>query len=342
MRGSYQRTRSYKKKIRGFVLPDQVQHKLSTVKREVDLERMVEAIVGPSLLRGHYMIFAKELNKLIKKFKDQTLWTEACIKYDKWVARGLNTTFLDTILTRMNLPLCVPIVFPCDHWLTEEECEVHGCCWTGLHCIEGPCECEDYETQEECEENGCYWYDDSCHLEPQPVQHVEIRYMRGDTHTVNGLLAYKLLTTQSAIAREVTFSSMHDLAGTWGIRVWKRTSAGVETEITAGTPVATVSRTTDGYGMQSNTWTCPLTAMNPTDAIVVRVYTECDGWKLTATFITEQLGADTLDNALWRVYYYTKRYTNLMTGRYYYTFYWGINTRPLPYDSRMTNFTWTG
>ena len=169
MRGSYQRTRSYKKKIRGFVLPNQIQHKISTVQKEVDLERMVESIVGPSLLRGHYMIFAKELNKLIKKFKDQMLFTEACIKYDKWVARGLNTTFLDTILTRMNLPLCVVPVIPCEDWDNQVDCEnagcywwngechelapscdeidnetdciAYGCCWTGLHCIAGPCDC---------------------------------------------------------------------------------------------------------------------------------------------------------------------------------------------------------
>ena len=314
MRDSWHRTVSYKKKIRGLVHPWQPLLKNATVQREVELERMVNSIVGFDLLKGHYMIFAKEINKLMKKFKDQMLFTEACIKYDKWQKRGLNTTFLDAILTRMNLPLCVQPVIPCEDW----------------------------DNQIDCEGAGCFWYDGSCHSEPQPVQYVQIRYMRGDQHTINGLAAYKLDTTQSDIARSVGFSSLFDLIGAWGIRVRKRTSAGAETEITSGTPVALVSRTRDGYGIQSATWTCPLTVLNKTDSIVVRVYTECEGWKLTAVFTTEQLGADTLDSALWRVYYYTKRYTNIIQSRYYYTFYWGINTPRSPYDSRITNFTWTG
>jgi len=88
---------SYKKKIRGFILDDQVQHKQATVQREVDLEKKVNNIVGFNLLRGHYMIFAKEINKLMKKYKEGTLIAEIAIKEQKWATRGLDESILNQI-----------------------------------------------------------------------------------------------------------------------------------------------------------------------------------------------------------------------------------------------------
>jgi len=161
--------------------------------------------------------------------------------------------------------------------------------------------------------------------------------MRSDTQTVNGLTAYVLGTSQTASSRYYEDIEEWLLNGYWGIRVWKRSSGGVETEITAGTPVAQVSRSAVGSGLQSGTWNCPETSLSSTDAIVVRVYFQygTSGWVLAAEFITGQLGASKLDSATWTVYYYT--YITKSGALYRYRFYWGTTT----YNSRITNFVWT-
>jgi len=168
----------------------------------------------------------------------------------------------------------------------------------------------------------------------------ETRYFRSDTHTINGLLAYKLLTSQSAVeANKYEYNTAAYFR--WGIRVWKRTSGGAETEITSGTPVAVVTRTIVAEGMQSNTWACPETALVSTDAIIVRVYIyELSAWRLKATYITEVLGAGTLDANTWTVYYYTRLMVFGIGFRG--VFYFGINVPKVsPYDSRITGFKWT-
>ncbi len=180
---------------------------------------------------------------------------------------------------------------------------------------------------------------------------VETRYMRGDQHTVNSLTAYDLETTQSSTSQNTLIetagsSSSGNNTVTWGIRVWKRASGGTETEITSGTPVAQVTRSAAGSGLQNNTWTPTSTSLELTDSIVVRVYAQITGsesvaWTEQATYTTEQLGAYTLDATAWSVYYYTDYTTNASggpSGRYTRgRFYWGTST----YDSRITSFEWS-
>ena len=50
----------------------------------------------------------------------------------------------------------------------------------------------------------------------------------------------------------------------------------------------------------SNTWSCPQTAISPTDALEFIIYVY-DGanWNTAATFITNQLGAGQLDSVTW-------------------------------------------
>lgn len=173
----------------------------------------------------------------------------------------------------------------------------------------------------------------------------EIRYMRGDQATVNGLLAYILGLSQTEISR---YSAASKTASTayvvyCGIRVWKRDSGGTETEITSGEPVAVVSRSTNGEGIQSAAWDCPQTSLSATDTIVVRVYLKVnvDPWTQGSgapNFQTEQLSAQSLDAATWTVYYYTKRSTiTKPSATTQITFYWGTST----YNSRVENFVWT-
>lgn len=177
----------------------------------------------------------------------------------------------------------------------------------------------------------------------------ETRYMRSNTQSINSLTAYQLGTTQSSSSLSTTVSSplgngYQNLTVFWGIRVWKRNSSGTETEITSGTPVAQVSRSSIASGLQSATWTPSTTSLNTTDSIVVRVYIQVgtNGWQQGATspiFTTEQLGNSILDNQTWTIYYYTQ-YTGFSgtpaSNRYTAgTFHWGSAT----YNSRIENFS---
>jgi len=166
----------------------------------------------------------------------------------------------------------------------------------------------------------------------------ETRYMRGDQHTVNGLTAYILGTTQSATEQVNKRAFSGDVPVEWGIRVWRRAVDGTETEITSGTPVAIVSRAADGEGIQSATWDCPARVLITTDAIVVRVYVRQYGgsWYLHAEFITEQLGASVLNATTWTVYYYTYRRYNFLFDVTDAWFYWGTTDK----NSRIENFSW--
>jgi hypothetical protein len=173
----------------------------------------------------------------------------------------------------------------------------------------------------------------------------EDRYMRGGNQpTVNGFQAYNLSLIQSS-----NFESDLEEAGTgglpvdWGIRVWRRTSAGTEVEITGGSPVAIVSRSSGGQGIQSATWTPPETQMGKDDSLIVRTYIQVGsgGFSEKAQFTTERLGANRLNAQQWTVNYYTQYETTTRgppggrstTG----TFYWGSST----YNSRIENLDYS-
>ena len=173
----------------------------------------------------------------------------------------------------------------------------------------------------------------------------ETRYFRSDTQTINGLSAYQLGTSQSSSSLSTVVNTTGTGVGTsyWGIRVWKRNSSGTETELTSGTPVAQVTRTAAGSGIQSTTWTPPETILATTDSIVVRVYLQVNsgGWQQGGTvpiFTTGQLGNTLLEALPWTVYYHTQdsrsnsgppssRYINI-------TYFWGNST----YNSRIESF----
>jgi len=174
---------------------------------------------------------------------------------------------------------------------------------------------------------------------------VQTRYFRVDTATVNLLLARKLLTTLT----DAGGSEAHSKAGnvvaagaTIGIRVWKRTSAGAETEITDAVR-ATYTQNTSTFGVMVNAnWDCPPTALASTDSIVVKVYGKfgADAYTQFGTYAwsTEQLGASGLDAATWTVYYYIDLWYDSASGKTYHDFYFDS----LPFNnSRITNFTWT-
>lgn len=174
---------------------------------------------------------------------------------------------------------------------------------------------------------------------PQPIPHLELDatvivlplpfYMRSDQHTINNGTMYKLMAAQTANTSMVSRYSLdpeNEYVGCWGIRVWKRSANGTETELTSGSPVAVVSRLS-GAGLQLANWTCPATSMNSTDSIVVRVYYGFDFYSYLqcAQFSTIQLNATSLCGQTWNVYYYTQRMYYTMTHRTYIYYYWDNN-----------------
>lgn len=161
---------------------------------------------------------------------------------------------------------------------------------------------------------------------------VETRYFTSTSETYKGITVKKLLTSNSAsaLSAEIAYGRR------FGVRVWKTTVDGTETEITSGTPVATVIHfgTSDDDGEYSASWACPETSLVATDRIVVRVYSSKVtpvSWQLLQTFITEPLGASKVDSATWTVYYW------LYISGTTVSFWYGSST----YDSRITNFVWT-
>lgn len=159
---------------------------------------------------------------------------------------------------------------------------------------------------------------------------VETRYFQTGSSTVNGLLARKLLTSQGGVATYIVNESN---TAQIGIQVWKRTSGGVETEITAGSPVA-VATWDEGIGtaIYSATWNCPQTSLASTDSIVIRVYT-ADTLVLYDVWSTEPLTATQLDAATWTVYYYLVYNTSFATLRFYFD--------TATYDSKISNFSYS-
>jgi parallel beta-helix repeat protein len=130
--------------------------------------------------------------------------------------------------------------------------------------------------------------------------------------TANGLTAYELGT--NGTTGDVQFAPVMDKDGThsWGMRLWKRSAAGVETEITNGWE-AIVTRDIDGNGPQVSMWSPPSTPMDLTDSLVLRIY---QGRNITAPFIptvqvaeyiTQPLNTNHLNSTVWEVSYFTRR-----------------------------------
>lgn len=166
--------------------------------------------------------------------------------------------------------------------------------------------------------------------------------MRQNNATVNGLNCHVLGTANSTTfcSHLGTKSGNQVAAGmSIGIRVWKRSSGSVETEITGGAPVAVYTRNTETFGTTvSATYACPLTALVATDSIVVRVYRRfaADAWVLLTTFQTEQLGAQSVDVNTWTVYYGIGFFFDDPIDTHI-EFYHGISY----YVSRAEGFKWT-
>ena len=166
---------------------------------------------------------------------------------------------------------------------------------------------------------------------------VTTQYLTSTSITANGLTSKLLSTTESTTYEVGSGGASGGWSGTFyvGIRVYKRTSAGTETEITT-TYVALAPL---GTGLTA-TYTPPGTSLAYTDSIIIRVYF-CKGnaWLSTQTsWQTGPLGASYLNATTWTITYaYTYYSVNWNNGVITFYLYYGSPT----YLTRIANFVYT-
>ena len=148
-------------------------------------------------------------------------------------------------------------------------------------------------------------------------------YYRNDTHTVNGLNAYRLgITNTAGSYRYIEYGAgwnpqgqapIPPAPGYYNTDVYIRHANGTETLL--GSRVAEVTRYNGGTagGYQAASWSCPETNLSKTDAIKVVERVRCnfpnrrspyDGER-TRNFITDQLGVTKLNASNWTFYRWT-------------------------------------
>ena len=174
-------------------------------------------------------------------------------------------------------------------------------------------------------EESLYAWEFHLKFDPSILSAMRTRYFRSDIHSVNQHTNRTLLTVQSGTADSVTRSA----SGTktyyeTGIRVWKVYDNGAETEITGGSPQSVARQLlTKNSIVKGAPWACPSASLQPTDAILVRVYGKFMGesvWTLLDGWITEPLGVQRLDSATWTVHYYIHSYlsSGITYGKLYF------------------------
>jgi hypothetical protein len=80
------------------------------VKIEKEVKQMVQG--EPVILLPYYIIFGKELHRLITHHTDKTLINEAIILEQKWSSRGLKDFFLDRMKHYYIQPYVTPPAIP--------------------------------------------------------------------------------------------------------------------------------------------------------------------------------------------------------------------------------------
>jgi len=145
---------------------------------------------------------------------------------------------------------------------------------------------------------------------------VELRYFRFDPITVNGVTDESLLLTKGSVEKKKEGATADTTSICYfGIRIWKRSELGVETEITAGVPVAVVSKgpPDEGLSLQIGNYTPAETVLISTDCLCVRLYGKFETgryrglWTVLGNFYSPQLNATKLEAVEWEVRYWTHR-----------------------------------
>ena len=117
MRTDAQRSKKYAAKVRGLVLPGQIGRFTSIIGKQVEIEEIVKGIVGPDINRVYYMIYGKEVYKLMYAHSSGILDTEIYITRHKWIMRGLDAGKMNDI--EFALGYQAGDVFTMDHSLLD-------------------------------------------------------------------------------------------------------------------------------------------------------------------------------------------------------------------------------
>lgn len=133
-------------------------------------------------------------------------------------------------------------------------------------------------------------------------------YFRSDNYQYNtSLMGYGLDLTNTNL--QLTISDTATSSISYGFRVWLLRSSGRIVELTSGAPVAIVSRTSEGSGYQSATWTVPSTlTVLGMDRLLITISAEVDdsgSWITRATYLSNKLMTKQILSATWNFTLYT-------------------------------------
>jgi len=153
-------------------------------------------------------------------------------------------------------------------------------------------------------------------------------YMRSDTHTIHGQLGWKLLTVNTATPTFDERISSTTQNVTYGVRVWAIDLHGNNYELTSGSPVAMVTKSTEGGEMMVGYWTCPAYS-SMIDSMMVKVYQRFDEdpWSLRRIFITQADLLIRLPSSTWTFHYYVIRTLGSTNSTFGYGSYTTYNSR---------------
>lgn len=155
------------------------------------------------------------------------------------------------------------------------------------------------------------------------------RYMRKETHSINGLTAYQLNKTQGSTQKCEEVGIGGSVTAYFYAKISVKHANESETLIQDYFQL--FNRTNDGSGYQEKEWNCSDTELAYTDALLVRIKIKVSGTDKIVEFITEQLEAESLDSTTWTFNIYTYRLYAL--GYTYAGIYFGKDA----YNSKIEN-----
>ena len=139
---------------------------------------------------------------------------------------------------------------------------------------------------------------------------VETRYFRNDTHTVNGLSGYKLLTTSTDSLTDAVYTGECWNQGSvayYYIHFYIRHSDGSKVEL--GDAYKSYSGDSGGTILVDDTCSIPAKTLYTSDAIEADPEIRVSGTSyIDNKWITDQLGATKLSSATWHVYWKIDQY----------------------------------
>lgn len=151
-------------------------------------------------------------------------------------------------------------------------------------------------------------------------------YFRSDTFYCNNITGYGLHTGNTATYATVSDVTDGNATSSVGFRVWHVNYRGNLTELTTGTPNATVTRLTNSSGYQYGGWACSEKTLTlGADALKVIAYIQFGSgdWEAVATFITNPIAAKAIFSSTWNFSVYTTREYNATSNQTTATFVFG-------------------